>query len=159
MYWFLSILSFSCLCSKWYRGSEDSMLCTLYSNIKFWFVHVPWGASLFLFRTMLCSYHNISFCPIGSLDLLIACFIRWSFLLDDISLQSLILNMVWLPPNIFIWISAYVSTPFMRNAHFGEEFSLCWLFKLFIHFGTLCQWGRSLEGLREMVLFLSLVCA
>ena len=27
------------------RGSEDSMLCTLYSNAKIKFVHVPWGAS------------------------------------------------------------------------------------------------------------------
>ena len=124
------------------------------------------GSLLISFRALYFrSYHNIylSFgifvLSSGSLDLLIAFFIRWSFLLDDISLQSLILNMVWLPPNIFIWISAYVSTPFMRIAHFGVGFSLCWLFKLFIHFGTWCQWGRSLEGLREMVLFLSLVCA
>ena len=137
------------------EGIRMPFLCILYSNANYNYAQTL-GSFLISFRALsFWSYHNILFCPnwfFGSFDCLLH--------LLNISLQFLILNIVWLPPNfVFVWISAYVSTLFMRNAHFGEEFSLCWPFKIFIHFGTWCQWGRSLEGLREMVLLLSLVWA
>ena len=72
-------------------------------------------------------------------------------------MQSLILNIVWLPSSIHHWICAFDSTQIMRSAHLGEELILYWPSKVFTHFGTCCQWGRSLEGLREFGLCLCFV--
>jgi hypothetical protein len=66
----------------------------------------------------------------------------------------LILNMVWLPPNIVNWISAYDFTLFMRNAHLGEELILYCPSKFLHPFWQSLPMGRSLEGLREMVFIL-----
>ena len=141
------------------EGVRIPCLCILYSNAKILNYARTLGSFLISFRALFLSYHDIFFCPIGSLDLLIACFIRWSFLNYVIFLQSLILNIVCFPPNICRCIRAFDSTQFMINAHLGEELILYWPSKFVIHFGTWCQWGRSLEGLREMVLYLRLVCS
>jgi hypothetical protein len=39
----------------------------------------------------------------------------------------------------------------LRNAHLMEELPQYWPSKFFAHFGNWCQWGRSFEGLRELV--------
>ena len=39
-----------------------------------------------------------------------------------------------------------------------EELSLYWPSRFFAHFGNGCQWGRSLEGLREFGLMLLALC-
>ena len=121
-------------------------MCILYSNANIINCARTLGSFLILFRALYLSYHDIFVCPIGSL---IACFICWSFLHHVVFVQSLILNIVWLPSSIRHWICAFDSTQIMRSAHLGEELTLYWLSKFFTHFGTWCQWGRSLEGLRE----------
>lgn len=65
-------------------------LCILYSNAKILIYARTLGSFLISFRALFLSYHDIFFCPIGSLDLLIACFIRWSFftLLSFCNLRS-----------------------------------------------------------------------
>ena len=91
------------------------------------------GSFLILFRALYFqSYHNIYlpfgifFLPIGSLDILIACFIHWcSFTLLSFC-NLLILNIVWFPSSIRHWIRAFDSTHIMRNAHIMEELSLYW---------------------------------
>jgi hypothetical protein len=98
-------------------------------------------------------------CPFGSLDHLIAFFFHWSLFSLLFYLQSMILNMVWAPPHIHTWISAYDFTHSMINAHFGEELIPYLSLNFFIHFGICCQWGRCLEGLREMALLLRLICS
>jgi hypothetical protein len=145
--------------SKWYWGSEDSMFVHIVFKCKNSFVHEPWGASLFHLEYYLDLIMTSCFVQICSLDLLIACFICWSFLNRVILLQSLILNIVWFPPSICRWIRAFDSTHILRNAHLREELMVYWPSKFVAHFGTCCQWGRSLEGLREMVLYLRLVCS
>ena len=141
------------------EGVRIPCLCILYSNAKIQVYARTLGSFLISFRSLFSSYHDILFCPIHSLDLLIVCFICWSFLNRVILLQSLIFNIVWFPPSIHRWIRAFDFTHIMRNAHLGEELVLYWPSKFLVHFGTCCQWGRSLEGLREMVLYLRLVCS
>ena len=120
-------------------------------------MHKPWGVSSYYLDHSLKSYHNIfiSFgiliVPIGSLDLLIACFISWCFSTLSSFCNLLILNIVWFPPSIRQWISSFDFTHIMRNAHIMEELSLYWPSRFFAHFGNRCKWGRSLEGLRELV--------
>ena len=127
-------------------------------------MHKHWGVSSYYLEQSLKSYHNIFilfgifFLPIGSLDLLIACFIRWCFFTLLSFCNLLILNIVWFPPSICHWIRAFDSTHIMRNAHILEELSLYWPSRSFAHFGNGCQWGRSLEGLREFGLLLLALC-
>jgi hypothetical protein len=48
----------------------------------------------------------------------------------------------------------------MRNAHVGEELILYWPSNFFLPISAIgANGGEVLEGLREMVLYLSLVCA
>ena len=56
-----------------------------------------------------------------------------------------------LPPCILHWICAFDFTHNLRNAHFMGELLLYWPSQFFTHFGNRCQWGRDLEGLRELV--------
>ena len=63
--------------------------------------------------------------------------------------NPLILNIVWFPPSICHWICAFDFTQIMRNTHMLEDLSLYWPSRFFAQFGNGCQWGRSLEGLRE----------
>ena len=128
------------------EGVRIPCLCILYSNANILNYVRTLGSFLISFRALYLSYHDIFFCPIGSL---IACFIYWSFLYLVIYVQYLILNIVWIPSSIRHWICAFDSTQIMRSAHLGKELILYWLSKFCTHFGTCCQWGRSLEGLRE----------
>ena len=128
------------------EGVRIPCLCILNSNANILIYVWTLGSFLISFRALYLSYHDIFFCPFGSL---IACFICWSFLYLVIYEQSLILNIVWIPSSIRHWICAFDFTHIMRNAHLGEELTLYWLSEFFTHFGTCCQWGRSLEGLRE----------
>ena len=79
------------------EGVRIPCLCILYSNANILNYARTLGSFLISFRTLYLSYHDIFFCPIGSL---IACFICWSFLHRVIFLQSLILNIVWFPSSI-----------------------------------------------------------
>jgi hypothetical protein len=45
----------------------------------------------------------------------------------------------------------------LRNANLMEELPQYWPSKFFAHFGNWCQWGRSFEGLRELVYALGFV--
>ena len=90
------------------------------------FMHKPWGASLYYLEYSSWSYHNtyLSFGSMfGFIGLLASCV---EFLDFIIFLQSLILDIVWIPPSIHHWIRAFDSTHNMRNAHLMEEFSLYW---------------------------------
>jgi hypothetical protein len=122
-------------------------------------MHEPWGASLFHLRSpiyLLSLYLVLSNWFFGSFD----CFLLpLKFVLLVTYLQSVIHSMVWAPPHIHTWISAYDFTHSMRNAHFGEKLVPYLSLNFFIHFGICCQRGRSLEGLREMALFIRLVCS
>ena len=60
------------------EGVRIPCLCILYSNAIILIYARTLGSFLISFRALFLSYHGIFFCPIGSLDLLIACFIRWS---------------------------------------------------------------------------------
>ena len=128
------------------EGVRIPCLCILYSNANILNYAQTLGSFLISFRALYLSYHDIFFCSIGSL---IACFICWSSPHHVIFMQSLILNIVWFPSSIHHWICALDSTQIMRSAHFGEELTLYWPSKFFTHFDNRCQWGRSLEGLRE----------
>ena len=141
------------------EGVRIPCLCILYSNAKIHICARTLGSFLISFRVLFRSHHDILFCPIYSLDLLIACFICWSSLHHIIFVQSLILSIVWIPSSIRHWICVFDSTHILRNAHLREELMVYWPSKFVAHFGTCCQWGRSLEGLREMVLYLRLVCS
>ena len=48
----------------------------------------------------------------------------------------------------YIWISAHVSTPFMSNAHLGEELILYWPFKLIYPFWHLMPMGEKFRGFK-----------
>ena len=106
-----------------------------------------------LIITYLYHLQNIFF---GSLWFL--CFLSWcrSYIM---LLHFWVLDMVWIPPIIHPWISSPNYTHFMSCAHLGEVLILCWLSTFFAHFGNCWQWGRSLEGLREILLSLRLVCS
>ena len=65
-----------------------------------------------------------------------------------------ILNIVWISSFVRNWICAFDSTHNMRNAQIKEELILYWSSRFFLHFGTCCQWGRSLEGLGEVGWFM-----
>ena len=124
------------------------------------------GSFLILFRSLSLDDHIIisifhlvsSFCQLVHWIILIACFISWCFSTLSSFCNLLILNIVWFPPSIRQWIHAFDSTHIMRNAHILEELSLYWPLRVFTHFGNRCQWGRSLEGSRELVLCF-LLCA
>jgi hypothetical protein len=98
------------------------------------------------------------FCPIGSLDLLITCFIRWSFFtllyFAIFDLQYIVFSSMYLLLDMCIWFHSYY-----EKCIPWEELVLYWPSKFGTHFVTCWQWGRSLDGLREMVLYLSLVWA
>ena len=106
------------------EGVRIPCLCILYSNANI--LNYVWtlGSFLISFRALYLSYRDIFFYPIGSL---IACFICWSFLFLVIYVQSLILNIVWIPSSIHHWICAFDSTQIMRHAHLGEDLILYWL--------------------------------
>ena len=55
------------------EGVRIPCLCTVYSNANILNYAQTLGSFLILFRALYLSYHDIFFCPIGSL---IACFIR-----------------------------------------------------------------------------------
>ena len=151
MWWSLEFNSLGIFCFEWYYGSDDSMFVHFILQCKLSnFVHKPWGASSYYLEQSSWSYHNI-YLSFGILFVvhLVACFICWSFLTSLSFLQSLILSIVWFLPTIRHWICAFDSTQIMRNAHDMDELSLYWPSKFFTHFGNWCQWGRSLEGLRE----------
>jgi hypothetical protein len=141
------------------EGVRIPCLCILFLNTNIILYARNLGSLLISFRSpisLLSLYLVLSNWFFGSFD----CFLLpLKFVLLVIYLQSVILNMVWAPPHIHIWIRAYDFTHSMRNAHFGEELVPYLSLNFFIHFGIYCQWGRSLEGLREMALFLRLVCS
>jgi hypothetical protein len=141
------------------EGVRIPCLCILSKNTNIILYERTLGSFLISFRSpisLLSLYLVLSIWFFGSFD----CFLLpLKFVLLVIYLQSVILNMVWAPPHIHIWIRAYDFTHSMRNAHFGEELVPYLSLNFFIHFGICCQWGRSLEGLREMALFLRLVCS
>jgi hypothetical protein len=63
-------------------------------------------------------------------------------------LQSLIPNMVWLPPNIVNWISVNDFTHFMRNAYIGEELILYWPSKFLHPFWQSLPMGEKFRGFK-----------
>ena len=80
---------------KWFKGSEDAMFVHIVFKRKLICARTL-GSFLILFKMLFGSYHNILFCPIGSLDLLIACLLHLlkPASLCDFFLQSLILT-IW----------------------------------------------------------------
>ena len=137
------------LCSKFLGGSEDSMLCTPYCFANPYCARTL-GSSLLIARTLGWSYHNIFLCYIGFSDPLIGYFFcrsifQFVFLLQSldpryslISLQLFVIGYVHLISLILwemhtFWVSSY----YIGLLNFSS------------HFGNRCQWGRSLEGLRE----------
>ena len=120
-------------------------------------MHKPWGAFSYYLEQSSWSYHNIylSFgIFLGSFGCLLHLLKPLNYV---IFLQSLILVIVWFPPSIRHWIRAFDFTHIMRNAQLIEELSLYWPYNFFTYFGNWCQWGRSLEGLREFGLCLCFV--
>ena len=136
-------------------GSYDPILCTLYSNTKFLMCAQIMGSFSSFFRTLLRVYHNIFILVarriivlVGSIDirwllasigifgLLISLFVMalWHIFL----LLSLCLNIVCVPPNIYLWICVLPSTHNMRHAQIKEELILYWPSRFFFHFGTCC---------------------
>ena len=84
-----------------------------------------------------CLLQLVSFdCLIASVSLFMS---LWHIILQ----QSLCLNIVCVPPSIYLWICVWHSTLLLRNTQFMEEHVLYWPSKLFAHFGNRCQWGRS----------------
>jgi hypothetical protein len=106
------------------EGVNIPCLCKLYKSAKNLIYAQTSGSFLISFGALFYSFDDIFFCPIGSLGLLIACFIRWSFLHRATFSQSLILNIVWFNPIIYHYIRAFDSTQVMRNAHIVKELKL-----------------------------------
>ena len=121
-------------------------------------MYEPWEASLFHLEHYISLIMISSFCPIGSL---IACFICWSLLHHVIFMQSLVLNIVWLPSSIRHWICAFDFTHIMRNAHIMGELLLYWPSKFFLLFRQSMPMGEKFRGFKgiwfyALVSFLSI---
>ena len=131
-----------------------------------WLVLVEWVLVCFAHMFALMSWW-IYFGPMLSMIIIldisiIPCpkyvlWILWMFDSIVISFWCILwmLNIVWISSFVRNWICAFDSTHNMRNAQIKEEPILYWLSRFFFHFGTCCQWGRSLEGLGEVGWFLS----
>ena len=119
------------------------LLCILYSNAKIINMHKYWGAPLF-FEAFVCSYHNI-FCSnclfLDSWLLGFSCNLFLQFLNPQCSLISLL---------IFINGYVHLNSLILWEMHklWGSSYYID-LLAFSSHFGNRCQWGRSLEGLRE----------
>ena len=112
-------------------------------------MHVPWRASSFYLE------HRLGFIIISS-------FVIWlfrSFYCLPHSLMLLhrplffcnlwILNIVWLPPSIFVIEYVHVVSLISWEMHTLWRIShYIDLIMLFTHFGNLCQWGRSFRGFK-----------
>ena len=106
-------------------------------------------------KTIFSPYHNI-FYSCGLKDhmiacsywyLLIVCFSRlYVFVTYDPSCNLWVFDIVRFPPT-FIIVFVYLFALLLRSTHFLEDHLLYWLSKLFVHFGSRCQWGRTLESL------------
>ena len=105
-----------------FGGARMPYLCTPH------FVHEHWGASPFLFRT-LALYHFDCFSSLWRC-------LKWFHPFCNL----LILNMVWFP---LISVKRDCKPSLWRNSYYNGSLNFS------SHFGNRCQWGRSLEGLRE----------
>ena len=134
---FSHLYSLACACVRFYLGgSEDSMLCTLYWNRN----HIcarTLGSSLLIFRTFFGSFW------------LLASFVEVSFYLIFIC-NLWILNIVWSPFQLFVigYVQLFSLILWEMHTLWGSS-SYIGLLNFSSHFGNRCQWGRSLEGLRE----------
>ena len=131
-----------------------------------WLVLVEWVLVCFAYMFALMScwiYFGPMLSMIIILDIsIIPCpkyvlWILWMFDSIVISFGCILwmLNIVWISSFVHNWICAFDSTHNMRNAQIKKELILYWPSRFFFHFGTCCQWGRSLEGLGEVGWFLS----
>ena len=124
------------------------LLCISYiiAILRLWIYFgpcLPWG---FYWVSPLSLVQNMFF---GSFESLILMFYDQGHFISSCCILW-IPNIVWAPPFIHKWVCAFDSTHIMRNAQIKEELLLYWSSKFFFHFGTWCQWGRSLEGLGEV---------
>ena len=113
-------------------------------------VHEHWGASSILFRTLICSNHK-TLCFIwfaGSSRLLISflgrCLeIYLLFAIFDPEYSLISSN--YSSMDMCIWFHSHLEkcTPLWRNSYYIGSLNFS------SHFGNRCQWGWSLEGLRE----------
>lgn len=137
-------------------GGAMILFCVLVSNKKNLISAKIMGSFSSFDKTLLCPYHNI-FYSCGSKDhviacsfwyLLIACFSHfYVFVTYDPFCNLWVLDIVCFSPTTYHCICAFLCTLLLRSTHFLEDHLLYWLFKLFVHFGNRCQWGRSLESL------------
>ena len=126
-------------CSTWFWGSEDSIF--VHSSI----VHEHWGASSFLFRTLVLDLFDC-------LSPLWRC-LEWLHLISNLW----ILNIVWFPLTIHCWICAFDFTHILRNAHFMEKFILYWLPKFFFPFRQSMPMGEKFRGFKGNLGFMLLL--
>ena len=140
------------------------LFCALCIQIqKILCVHKSWGATLVSlehsFAHIIIYFIHMArriIGLVGSIDILcllasigIFWLLNWLFLSLFMSLWhiilllSLCLNIVCVPPSIYLWICVLHSTHLLTNAQFMEDHNLDWPSKLFAHFGNRCQWGRS----------------
>ena len=123
-------------------GVRIPCLCILYSNATIIIYAWTLGSFLILFRALFVQlvlwilWLLASSVEVSSPFILFAIFDPWYSLTSS----------KYLSFDLCIWFHSYY-----KNAYLGEELILYWPSNLVIHFGTWCQWGRSLEGLREMV--------
>ena len=143
------------------RGSEDSMLCTLYWNTNPYCARTL-GSSLLIIRTLGWSYHNIFLCSIGFSDPLIGYFFcrsifQFVFLLQSLDPQYSLISF----PTIRYWICAFDFTHIMRNTHTMGELFLYWPSTFFLPFRQSMPMGEKFRGFKgiwcyALVSFLSI---
>jgi hypothetical protein len=140
-------------------------VCAPYTSIQMeYVVHKPWGASSYYlehpFGLIIISLFNFFF-GLFDCSLHLLTFIHRVILF---CLQSLNLNIVWFPSNIFLCMCMCFHL-FLLDMHtILEGLSLYWPSKFFAHFGNICQWRKSFEGLKRiefyaLVLFFSIYLA
>ena len=130
---------------------KNSYVCTnhgelLQFSLEHSFTHIVISLFMWLIGSSVKLVQLISFVcllQLVSFDCLIACFSLFMSLWHIILLLSLCLNIVCVPPSIYLWICVLHSTHLLRNTQFMEDHNLYWLSKLFAHFVNRCQWGRS----------------
>ena len=139
------------------EGVRIPCLCILYSNANILIYTRTLGSFLISFRSLFLSYHDILFLSNRIFDCLLYLLKLSSpyYLFAIFDPQYSLNSFKYTSLDMCIWFhSNYEKCTFWGGTH-----TILAFLNFFIHFGTWCQWGRSLEGLREMVLFLSLVCA
>ena len=117
---------------------------------KSYLVHVPWGAPSWFLE------HLVDLIIISSYVLLVfrilwlvTSFVEVSFNLFFFC-NLWILNIVWSPFQLFVIGYVHLISLILWEMHtlWGSSYYIG-LLNFSSHFGNRCQWGRSLEGLRE----------